>query len=244
MRLNKELKQVKNNLHYFEFSPSSLCFLYSPLTPLTTIPILMNIQTPLSFIAALFSIPSQQYPYNGNIDWKLWHIAVGMCMFSHSLSTLENMHGGLIHLVVPELLTFLIVLIYWVYIRRGQKKAKDKLQNFDLQDDNSQDDNPQDGNSQDETNSTSSGKHKLSQNWWQNISEAFRNNKDSPIPNRNPTSTEKQKWGQNWWQKISNTFRINEHSTIPGNIAAGAMSLETSQRSIWTRSNPECGLDL
>jgi hypothetical protein len=135
-----------------------------------------------------------------------------------------------IHLVVPELLTFLIVLIYWVYIRRGQKKTKDKLQNHDLQDDNSQDDNSQDDNSQDETNSTSSGKHELSQNWWQNISKALRINKDSPIPDRNLKSTEKQKWGQNWSQKISNIFRINEHSTVPRDIAATAISSESSPK--------------
>jgi hypothetical protein len=40
-----------------------------------------KMQTPLSFISGLFAIPSQQYPYNGSVDWKLWHIAVGMCTF-------------------------------------------------------------------------------------------------------------------------------------------------------------------
>jgi hypothetical protein len=199
------------------FTIVTVFFVFSPNSPYHNL-LLMNIQTPLSFIAALFSIPSQQYPYNGNIDWKLWHIAVGMCMFFHFLSTLENVHSALIRLVVPELLTFLIVMIYWVKKRRGEMKAKDKLQNHDLQD----------GNSQNETNSTPSGKHNLSQNWRQNISEALRIKMDSLILDRNPTSSEKQKWGQNLWQKISNTFRINEHSTIPRDIPAGAMSLESS----------------
>jgi hypothetical protein len=75
------------------FTIVTVFFVFYPHYPCHN-PLLMNIQTPLSFIAALFSIPSQQYPYNGNIDWKLWHIAVGMCMFSHSLSTLENLHSA------------------------------------------------------------------------------------------------------------------------------------------------------
>jgi hypothetical protein len=137
----------------------------------------MNTQTPMSFITALFSIPSQQYPYNGNIDWKLWHIAVGMGMFFHSLSTWENMHGALIHLVVPESITFLIVLIYWIIIRHPQGKDEDNSQDDSSQDDNSQDDHLQDG-----TNLTSSGKQKWRQNWWQKISKPFQINEDNSIP--------------------------------------------------------------